>query len=118
MMVVPDDQTVAKGHSVFLPCVATIVGNSSNLSTSITWTRRKPDTQATRGKGEELKNDMDRVSVFFKEEKRASGVVVVRSILQLGCMQFEDEGIYSCHVENAAMNKTAEFDIEVKGERL
>ena len=122
MAVVPDDQTVAKGESIFLPCAAMSIpgsddSNSSDDTISITWTRRKPGTQVARGKSEELTNGTERVSISLTEEQRGKGIVVVTSILKIGCLEFEDKGIYSCHVTNGAVNKTEEFDVDVKGER-
>ena len=94
-----------------MPCIA--VSLDTNSSIAITWRRSKGGT--LRGGSEPLTDDMERVSVFNSEEQRENGVIIVRSILQLGCLELEDAGIYSCQATNAAINKTADFLINVNG---
>ena len=113
-MVAPGDQTAGKGENIFVPCVAVSIG--ADISTSITWTRRKLGSQGSRGESEVLTNRTDRVSIFHTVEERPNGVVVVRSVLEIGCVDLEDAGVYSCHSVSTSFNKTAEFLINVKGD--
>ena len=112
-MVVPGDQTIGKGEDILVPCVSVSIG--ADINTTVTWTRRKPGSQGLRGDSELLTNATDRVSIFHTREERASGVVIIKSVLHLGCVEFDDKGIYSCHVASTAVNKTAEFLVDVKG---
>ena len=113
LLVVPGDQTIGKGEDILLPCVSVSIG--ANVSTALTWTRRKPGSQGSRGDDEILTNTTDRVTIFHTREERASGAVVMKSVLHLGCVEFEDKGTYSCHVASTAVNKTVDFLVDVKG---
>ena len=68
-----------------------------------------------RGGSEELASGKDRVTIFNTREHRENGVVVIKSILHVSCVELEDMGRYSCHANNAAVNKTADFLLNVKG---
>ena len=113
LMVVPGDQTTDKGGHILVPCVSVSIG--ADVNATLTWTRRKPGSQESRGDSELLTNTTDRVTIFHTREERASGVVIMKSVLHLGCVEFEDEGAYSCHVASTALNKTVEFLVDVKG---
>lgn len=111
LLVAPDDQTAAKGQTIYLSCAA--VGISSNRSVSkITWKRSKP---VSRGKADELTNATERVAVYHMEEERENGVFIVKSILELSCLEFEDAGMYSCHATDTVINRTAEFGVTIEG---
>ena len=112
-LLVPYDETADKGGSIFIPCVAVSVASKS--SASISWSRRKPGISQPRGESEELTNGTDRVTIYSTKKQRENGVVIIKSILHLGCLELKDAGRYSCHATNAAINKTADFLLNVKG---
>lgn len=110
MMVVPSDQTVDKGESIFLPCV--VLSQHTDGSTKVTWKRnRKLDGENS---VEELKNTTKKVAIFQREEQKGNGYVLIRSTLYLGCMDEEDIGMYSCHATNANIMKTSNFMIDIR----
>lgn len=112
MIVVPSDQTITKGESIFLPCV--MLSQHTDGSTTVTWKRER----RVNGENvvEELKNTTKKVAIIQREEQRGSGgYILIRSTLHLGCVDEVDVGTYSCQVANAGATKTANFMIDIKG---
>ena len=109
LIVVPSDQIVAKGEGIFLPCVA--LSQYTDGSTSVSWRRHRAPKEGV-NEVEELKNTVKKVSIFHTEEQRGNGSLLIRSILHLGCLDEDDAGVYSCHVEKAAATKSAKFIIQ------
>lgn len=112
-MVVPSDHTIVKGEGILLPCV--VLSQHTDGSTTVTWKRERRKLNGE-NEVEELKNTTKKVAIIQREERRGSGgFVLIRSILHLGCVDEGDVGMYSCHVANSEVTKTADFTIDIKG---
>ena len=111
MLVVPSNQRVDKGDSIFLPCV--VLSQQTDGGTTVTWKRnRRVDGENSI---EELKNATKKITIFQKEEPEGNGYVLIRSFLYLACVDEADVGTYSCHVANTNTTKTANFTIDIPG---
>ena len=110
-MVVPSDQSVARGEDVFLPCV--VLSQYVNGSTMVTWRRSgKPSGEIG---VEELDNTTKKVSIYQREEQMGGGYVLIRSILRIGRLSENDTGTYSCHAAGSDTTKSADFTVDIQG---
>ena len=96
LVLVPPNSEVPSGDTILLTCVA-----SGSFPLDIFWNREDSA----------LMNDT-RV-VIYQETFEESGLMFVRSILQLCSVETADGGTYSCTASNAFSNNTATFDLTV-----
>lgn len=98
----PSSHTLPVNRSLSLPCVAYTPITHASL-TFVTWSTGTTD----------LFNS-SKVTIHESYEERG-GVVFIRSILLISCVEVEDTAQYACHVMANGQQTTAEFTVIVQG---